>query len=361
MKKLALFSLLLSAVITACSPKVFTINGTVPAQFDGKWVYLVDCNTDKATDNSKIAAGKFSFSGSVETPAIYRLSIQDTYVHADLIVENLPIEVDFSDQMMRSIKADGYNAQYAKLIKQISDFNDYAAGVMDSMQRVYPDDMLMQSLTVDSLLMPLYFAINEEYRSEMKANADNIYGVLCAWKASDYATDDIATELNALIAIVPKLAEFGPVKKNLDKYEAAKQTSAGAMFKDFAAKTVDGKPVKLSDHVGRGQYVLVDFWASWCAPCMEEVENLKVLRAAYPELMIVGVNVWDKHDAFVETIDKKGMTWTCLYASDDKTATDLYGIMGIPTVILFGPDGTIIARDHNSAVLEESIANIFEK
>ena len=126
-------------------------------------------------------------------------------------------------------------------------------------------------------------------------------------------------------------------------------TQAGKMFVDFSGFTVDGKPSKLSDYVGKGKYVLVDFWASWCGPCKGEIPNLVELQNKFggEKFTVLGVNVWDEEEKFKAALTEEGITYPQIFIPRDNkdNATEMYGIKGIPQIILFGPDGVIVKRD----------------
>ena len=116
---------------------------------------------------------------------------------------------------------------------------------------------------------------------------------------------------------------------------------------DFKGVTPEGKEVALSDFVGKSKLVLVDFWASWCGPCMRSMPAMKALYEKYHKkgLEIVGVAVWDGDNSRSRVrIEEKGMTWPQIFVGDDRTSTDIYGIAGIPHVILFDAEGVILTR-----------------
>jgi thiol-disulfide isomerase/thioredoxin len=128
---------------------------------------------------------------------------------------------------------------------------------------------------------------------------------------------------------------------------AAKQkaTAVGSMFKDFAAE-YNEKTTKLSDFVGKGQYVLVDFWASWCGPCRQEIPNLINVYDKYKgkKFNVLGVTVSDRPADSERAIEELGINYPQILNTPDSCA-NIYGINGIPHIILFGPDGTILERD----------------
>jgi thiol-disulfide isomerase/thioredoxin len=131
------------------------------------------------------------------------------------------------------------------------------------------------------------------------------------------------------------------------------------MFKDFAIED-NGKTTRLSDYVGRGKYVLADFWASWCGPCRQEIPKLITLYENYKdkEFLVLGVAVQDKIEDSQKTISEMQIPYPQIL-NTQKIATDLYGIDIIPETILFAPDGTILARGLRGEELEQQLQKFF--
>ena len=134
----------------------------------------------------------------------------------------------------------------------------------------------------------------------------------------------------------------------------------GAKYEDFTVE-YDGRSTKLSDYVGHGQYVLIDFWASWCGPCRAEIPNLMAVYQKYKDqgLMVVGIASWDKPEASLKAIEEDGVSYPQIINAQD-IATNAYNIGGIPHIILFAPDGTILARGLRGEEIEKKLEEIFE-
>ena len=136
------------------------------------------------------------------------------------------------------------------------------------------------------------------------------------------------------------------------------RSKEGMPFVDFSVDTENGT-VRLSDYIGKGKYVLVDFWASWCQPCIVEMPHLKELynRFSGNDFTILGVAVSDKPEDSLAAIRKHALPWEQILGTGN-VAMDAYGINSIPQVILFGPDGTILRRDLHGDGIDRALEEI---
>ena len=158
-------------------------------------------------------------------------------------------------------------------------------------------------------------------------------------------------------------------RKRREKQEefrkSADAMALGAHYREILARTPDGTEVKLSDYITPGHVTLLDFWASWCVPCQQEIPELKELYAKHhPDgFDIISISLDTKEAAWLKAVDKNDMPW--LQISDLKgwngPITQDYAIAAIPYLLLLDGNGNIILKNMHGHLLRQAIEEAMEK
>ena len=232
---------------------------------------------------------------------------------------------------------------------------------------------MMDSLSTDREAAEAYYeTFVEKYvdfnLTAAKKNSDNEIAVQALLNLRGLIEDEQASEIIA--GLSEELLQNEKVVMLKEGLDARIATAEGQMFSDFTVNTVVGqtrsipaepiyKEVKLSDYVGKGKYILLDFWSPWCGPCRREMPNIKAVYEKYngEKFDVVSIAVWEREsvDVTIETAAKLEMTWNQINNGQREPAS-IYGVEGIPHLILFGPDGTILKRGFHGAEIEEVVS-----
>ena len=351
----------------------FTINGTVDSpEMNGKTVYLVDLYGESQApfDSTVVTDGKFTFKGNVEEPKNVIIDAAESQYVVRIILEpgTIVVNNDVVGGTPLNDNLQAYNMSH--------DVSDISAAMEEYFPLYYnaPNaaaraeaEHVLDSL--DSLGSARLLEVDWKLYNE---NKDNILAVI-AMEEIVQLGQFTYNELDSIVkTTAPRVADSKPVQKKLAQLRAIDATSAGKHYTDLNGelRTESGelKAGKLSDLID-GKLALVDFYASWCGPCRNEIrDNLVPLWKKYEKkgLVIVGLNVWERGDAEArreaheKVMANLGITYPQLVDST-RTATDTYGVNGIPQIMLIAPDGTILARDLRGPAIEEAIINALGK
>ncbi|MDR3180811.1 MAG: AhpC/TSA family protein [Prevotellaceae bacterium] len=363
-------------LLLACGPQVnYTINGTVQDVKDGSTVVLARFANFNLTpvDSVTLQNGVFKFQGNVK-PGAYVLQV-DTVRSSFMFYiagegEEMDVALDVNNMLNSSITGSAMNEQYAAYSKS----KDSLDSALEELIGAYVKQE--ETLTNDKSLKPaekkklldeaekevdaVYEVLDAKKRELTKnfvlANANNIAGQQ-TFLLTPYVFD--IDELSALVANIGD-QESETAKAIRNRLTNSQNVKTGNPFVDVELNGVNDEPIKLSSIVGKGTYVLLDFWASWCGPCRRENPNVVALYKQYHDkgFDVVGLSRDRDKDAWLKAVADDGLSWTHLWDKDG-AASKLYVVDFIPTTFLLDKEGQIIARDLRGDALRDKLKELF--
>ncbi len=190
-----------------------------------------------------------------------------------------------------------------------------------------------------------------EYTTDVYWN-ENTNGIVRGFMVTTLMDVLPFAKLDTMISqLPPEVMNNRYIAKFLKEFEQRRSAQPGNKFADLPLTTLDGEAVKLSDYVGKGDVVLVDFWASWCGPCRRAIASMQALLPQHKNLKVLGVAVSDEAPDTRDAMEAMNITWPVICDTTNNAITT-YGISGIPFLMLIDRDGTILATNISEEELE---------
>lgn len=344
--------------VAAATAQVATMNlsGSVPAELNGKKMYIINLDTRERIDSAVVKNGKLVFATEVGAgEAVPAAIAEGSKRRLNFILE--PGSATINDR--GQVKGTRLN----NIVEGVGDMLDsltvdYKARQKQIMQSQMSNDEKMKA--AETLYNDVAQKSGDILVETYKANKTNAAGYMMFLQIADGMT---VAEMDELLdGAVQWIKESNAVASYKQKALSMEKTAPGQMFTDFSVKMSNGKTVKLSDYVGKGDYVVLDFFASWCGPCRREMPTLKGIYEKYngKGLKVVGLAVWDEPADTKKCVKELALPWTIIDNAQSE-ATEIYGVSGTPHIIVFAPDGTILARDLRGNDLAAKVDELLAK
>lgn len=357
-----LLVILTMALLCSCSENnKYEISGNIPdSQYENHIIYLIKNNENHKgyviLDSTTIQDQKFHFNGNSPEPEVYYLSFatpDQAEIIYTIISEPGKIDISFSNDYENiSSRGTPLNDEWNKISEKYSSNNK-------KLETLYNKDIL----TIEEVKE--FKSIRSENTdisyAFIKSNIMNKVGQTFLISHRSKLNEEQASELVSLIPT--ELKELKQLRDLQIKLDAEKNVRKGQLFTDVKAITPDGKTDSLSHYIGKGKVVLLDFWASWCGPCIDDIPKVKIAYDKYKDkgFQVVGISLDSNNEKWISAIKKLGLEWPQL--SDlkgwESEFVQKYPTRPIPFTILFDGEGKVIDKRLRGNMLMPTLDELF--
>jgi thiol-disulfide isomerase/thioredoxin len=363
----------------------YTIEGNVTGLEEGTTVKLIPGGTHSSelpVAETTLKDGKFTFTGKLKEPRFFYIIFGKNKGNISVMAENSKIKITasgsvsndegqyikFKDIAVTGSKShDFYTKETAFKAELDKDYAAYHVGIDELSNKVGKARKEGNKKALDSLYSTEQWKVFEakekaffdkvasSSKSLISKHKDTWWGPFFMMIQYSYFTPDQKPEFEQFSEVAKK-SYYGQL---VDK-EVNPKSLIGTSVSNFALNDKQGKPLSVKEIVAGKKYILIDFWASWCAPCRKEIPNLKTAYSEYASkgFEILSISIDSDPKAWLKALGQENMQWPNLY--DDDKVSKAFSVKAIPATYLVDSKGAIISDNLRGAALEEKLKELLK-
>lgn len=356
--KRTLYAIFVLLLLASCESDGYTVKGSFPAAEDGTVVYMTATDEYYTTvDSAIIKNGSFEFSGGYFDRTLRMLLVPSKAMGGPVVLENGVINVKFGNTIERS----GTEGNF--ILQRFVEAGEHLRGLETATSPAFLKAMPMDKVVYDSLV-----TAREQARASLVAyayfavekNIDNSLGFYILTKSYTMLDANLVAPLLEQVPQYMQNARYKVVKDfvsaRIESERRKGATAVGKNYLNFELPDINGKKVLFSSVVEKNKYTLLQFWASWCAPCRVELPEVNKVYNKFGKkgFAAVGVSLDSDPAEWSKAVAKLSLSWPqlCQPSGGSAEVAAAYGVDAVPSNLLINNKGTIIARDISVAELE---------
>lgn len=366
-------------------PQSYILEGNIKGLEDGTIIELIPGAThssETAVAETTSKNGNFTFTGKLKEPRLFYISFAKSKGFIPVLVENTKIKVtaeaeiskkedqriNFKNEVVTGSKSNDYFKKETAFREELN--NDYVAyhkgteelSELYSKARIAGNKKQMDSIG-NTPQWKKFEADEKAFFAKVQSSSENL---ISKHKATWWGPFFMMTQYSYFTPDQkPVFAQFSEKAKKsyygqLADTELNPKSLVGTNVSNFALNDKDGKGFNVKDIIAGKKYILIDFWASWCAPCRKEIPNLKTAYTTYSDkgFEILSISIDKDPKAWQKALGQENMQWHNLL--DDNKVSNAFNVKTIPATYLVDSKGVIISDNLRGEALEEKLKELLK-